>query len=74
MMKTIKGIKLISAVKASFIFLVVILTLSCATSRQNPYYAKRSKASSLNASQLGRNKYFFSKTYQKKLYKSYRRR
>lgn len=73
-MKTITGKRLSVVVKVVFILLVTFLSLSCAASKQNPYYAKRSKASSFNASHLGRNKYFFSKTYQKKLYKSNKRR
>lgn len=73
-MKTINGTRLIVVVKIVFVLLVTFLTISCAASRQNPYYTKRSKASSYNASQLGRNKYFFSNTYQKKLSRSYKRR
>ncbi len=40
----------------------------CASSKKNPYQASR-KNSYIDTSQLGRNKYFFSKQYQKKLYK-----
>jgi hypothetical protein len=58
------------------IFLIIILTLSaaCASSKKNPYYEKRKKSSQVNASQLGRNKYFFSKDYQKKLNKNYKKK
>ncbi len=47
---------------------------SCASTRKNPYYEKRIKASRANATQLGRNRYFFSNHYQKKLGKSYKRK
>jgi hypothetical protein len=40
----------------------------CASSKKNPYQTSR-KNSYIDTSQLGRNKYFFSKQYQKKLYK-----
>jgi hypothetical protein len=59
------------------IFLLVILILlpaGCGSSKKNPYYEKRSKASSKHSSQLGRNKYYFSNSYQKKLAKSYKRK
>jgi hypothetical protein len=54
--------------------MMVVLFIGCAPSRKNPYYEKREKASRMNASQLGRNRYYFSPTYQKKLGKSYKRR
>jgi hypothetical protein len=54
-------------------FIVLILTAiillpSCAATRKNQYRAAR-KNSYIDTSQLGRNKYFFSKKYQKKLYR-----
>jgi phosphoglycerol transferase MdoB-like AlkP superfamily enzyme len=55
-------------------FLAVILSAGCASSKKNPYYEKRVKASQANTKQLGRNRYYFSKTYQKKLAKSYKRK
>ena len=42
----------------------------CASARKNPWQKKRAKASHVNTSQLGRNKYYFSVGYQKKLVKS----
>jgi hypothetical protein len=56
------------------LLLIVILTATCAPSKKNPYLEKRKKASQVNASQLGRNRYYFSKEYQKKLNKSYKRK
>jgi hypothetical protein len=52
------------------LFLVaVILMPGCAATRKNTYLQKKAAKSHINTSQLGRNKYFFSPQYQKKLYK-----
>jgi hypothetical protein len=40
----------------------------CSSSKKNVYQASR-RNSYIDTSQLGRNKYFFSKKYQKKLYR-----
>jgi hypothetical protein len=50
------------------------LIAGCASSKKNPYYEKRIKASRNNTKQLGRNRYYFSNDYQKKLAKSYKRK
>jgi preprotein translocase subunit SecG len=55
-------------------FILIIMSTGCASSKKNPYYEKRMKASRTNANQLGRNRYYFSKDYQKKLNKSYKRK
>lgn len=48
----------------------IMLMPGCATSKKNSYLTKKAKAASyINTTQLGRNKYFFSPKYQKKLYK-----
>jgi hypothetical protein len=61
--------------KALFlIVLSIILSAGCAPAKKNPYYEKRIKASKANTKQLGRNRYYFSKNYQKKLTKSYKRK
>jgi hypothetical protein len=55
----------------TFIILVLaalMLMPGCASSKKNVYQANR-RNSYIDTSQLGRNKYFFSKKYQKKLYK-----
>jgi hypothetical protein len=59
-----------------FIVLLVVTSLSsgCSGTRKNPYYQKRIQASKSNTKQLGRNKYYFSNSYQKKLAKSYKRK
>ncbi|MFZ2287076.1 MAG: hypothetical protein WAV93_08845 [Bacteroidales bacterium] len=46
----------------------IMLMPSCASTSKSTYKAAR-KNSYIDTSQLGRNKYFFSKKYQKKLYK-----
>jgi len=56
------------------IFLIVLLIAGCAPSKKNTYYAKRKKASHVNAERVGRNKYFFSPAYQKKLNSSYKKK
>jgi hypothetical protein len=56
-----------------FLLLLLLMTM-CATGRKNPYSEKRVRASSSDASHLGRNKYYFSSEYQKKLYKSYKKK
>lgn len=60
-----------------FLLLIPLLFLlfsGCASSTKNPYYEKREKASKNNTNQLGRNRYYFSNAYQKKLGKSYKRK
>jgi hypothetical protein len=49
-------------------FSVLLIMPGCAASRKHSYQAAR-KNSYIDTSQLGRNKYFFSKQYQKKLYR-----
>jgi hypothetical protein len=47
---------------------------SCAPAKKNTYYQKRKKTSHINTSQLGRNRYYYSPGYQKKLMKSYKKK
>lgn len=58
-----KGITLIILILSA-----IMLMPGCASSKKNTYKATR-KNSYIDTSQLGRNKYFFSKQYQKKLYR-----
>ncbi|MRR19162.1 hypothetical protein EG827_03120 [bacterium] len=58
-----KGITIIILILSA-----IMLMPGCASSKKNTYQASR-KNSYIDTSQLGRNKYFFSKKYQKKLYK-----
>lgn len=56
------------------LFIIVLFTgTGCASSKKNAFYNKRSQASHINTSQLGRNKYYFSTDYQKKLIKNYKK-
>ncbi len=57
------------------ILTLLILSVSCASANKNPYYQKKKKAAShLSTTQLGRNRYYFSKDYQKRLEKSVKRK
>jgi len=58
----------------TFCLVLIAVFISCASSKKNPYYEKRKKASHVNTTQVGRNKYFFSSGYQKKLVKSYKKK
>jgi PBP1b-binding outer membrane lipoprotein LpoB len=64
--------KIIKILNYSFILILIVLFTSCAPSKKNPYYEKRKKSSQVNASQLGRNRYYFSSAYQKKLNKAFK--
>jgi hypothetical protein len=59
--------------KYSFVILLIMIFSACAPAKKNPYYEKRKKSSQVNASQLGRNRYYFSKDYQKKLTKTFKK-
>lgn len=60
--------------KYSLIFLVIAILAGCAPTRKNTWVAKRKEASRVNTARLGRNRFFFSTDYQKKLQKNYRRK
>jgi hypothetical protein len=64
--------KVIKILNYSFIFILIAVFTACAPAKKNPYYEKRKKSSQVNASQLGRNKYYFSSGYQKKLSKTFK--
>jgi hypothetical protein len=66
--------KLLKILKYFLIFVSIAVISGCAPSRKNPYLQKRKQASKVNASQLGKNRYYFSTGYQKKLVKSYKRK
>jgi hypothetical protein len=67
--------KLEKILRSGFILLIVLLMTAtgCAV-KKNPWVAKKSKASHVNTSQLGRNRYYFSVGYQKKLSKSVKKK
>jgi hypothetical protein len=60
------------------ILILLIISLysgsGCGSAKKSQSIARKSQASKVSASQLGRNKYYFSKDYQKKLTKSYKKR
>lgn len=60
------------------LFLALLLALTtgtgCATAKKNPYAQKRKSSSHVSTSQLGRNRYYFSTDYQKKLTKNYKKK
>lgn len=58
----------------TFILILIAIFIACAPAKKNPYYEKRKKSSQVNASQLGRNRYYFSKDYQKKLNKTFKKK
>ncbi|MFH0843080.1 MAG: hypothetical protein V1903_10710 [Bacteroidota bacterium] len=62
----------------TIIYLVLLVFIAavtaCAPAKQNPFEKKRSKASRVNTSQLGRNRFYFSTGYQKKLVRSYKKK
>lgn len=64
----------IKILKYVFIFLLIEIFVSCAPAKKNPFYEKRKKSTQVNASQLGRNRYYFSKDYQKKLNKTFKKK
>ncbi len=59
-----------------YIFLILIIGIStyCAPAKKNTYMERRKEGSQVNASQLGRNKYYFSSGYQSKLKKNYKKK
>jgi hypothetical protein len=56
------------------IILAIVTAFGCASARKNPYAEKKRKAGLVNTSNLGRNKYFFSNSYQKKLNKTFKKK
>ena len=70
-----KGMSRLVRILKYFVLVVFIaIVAGCASTNRNPYNEKRSKASKVNTSQLGRNRYYFSSGYQKKLNKSYKKK
>jgi len=65
---------LVKILKYALCILMILAMSACAPSKKNSYYTKKKESSRVNSSQLGRNKYYFSTGYQKKLSKSYKKR
>jgi hypothetical protein len=66
--------KYIKIFKLLLILVLLGAITACAPAKQNPFQKKKAKASRVNTSQLGRNKYYFSTSYQKKLVRSYKKK
>lgn len=66
--------KIIKILKLVFIFIIIAILTECASAKKNPYFEKRKQSSRVNMSQLGKNRYYFSSGYQKKLNKNYKKR
>jgi hypothetical protein len=57
------------------ILLLVALTIAgCASSKKSNWIKERKKSGYVTTSQLGKNKYYFSNSYQKKLHRSMKRK
>jgi len=66
--------KSLKILKYFLIFILFTVVTECAPAKQNPFQDKRKRASKVNTSQLGRNRYYFSTGYQKKLVKNYKKK
>ncbi len=66
--------KSIKILKYFFVFLLIAFITGCAPAKQNSFQQKRKKGSRVSTSQLGRNKYYFSTGYQKKLVNNYKKK
>lgn len=55
-------------------FLLIALVTACAPAKKNTYYKKKKQSSKAKTEQLGRNKYYFSPGYQKKLNSNYKKK
>jgi len=55
-------------------FILIMVMTACAPPKKSSSQSRKKSSSHVNASQLGRNKYYFSSGYQKKLSKSYKKK
>jgi hypothetical protein len=67
--------KAIKIIRCTIILIIIALFTGtgCASTKKNTFYSNRGKASHISTTQLGRNKYYFSTGYQKKLTKKYKK-
>jgi len=54
------------------IFLLIVIAGGCASSAKHSWEKKRKTAARTNTAQVGRNRFFYSTNYQKKLSRNYR--
>jgi len=66
--------KIVKILKYLLILISLVIVTDCASARQNPWQKKRTQASMVHTSQLGRNRFYFSPGYQKKLIHSVKKR
>ncbi len=66
--------KSLKIVKYLLLLILIAIITGCAPARQNPFQKKKARASRVNTSQLGRNKFYFSTGYQKKLVRNYKKK
>ena len=68
MARAIKILKIFS------VFLLIAVVTACSPNRKNTYYQKRKTAPKISTEQLGRNRYYFSPGYQKKLNSTFKKK
>ncbi len=66
--------KAVRILKYVMLIILILALTDCASSKKSSYSSTRKNSSRVNATQLGRNKYYFSSGYQKKLSKGYKKR
>jgi hypothetical protein len=66
--------KIIKILKYLLILISMVIITDCAAAKQNPWQKKRTQASKVHTSQLGRNRFYFSPGYQKKLIQSVKKK
>jgi hypothetical protein len=66
--------KSVKILRYFLIFILVAAFAGCAPVKKNPWMEKQKQASKVHTSQLGRNRYYFSLGYQKKLVKGYKKK
>jgi hypothetical protein len=66
--------KSVKTLKYLIVLILIAAFASCAPVQKNQWAEKKKQASKVHASQLGRNKYYFSFGYQKKLTKNYKKK
>ncbi|MCU0460691.1 MAG: hypothetical protein MUF36_01555 [Bacteroidales bacterium] len=64
--------KIVRILQYTVIFLLILLAGGCASSNKRTWEQKRKTAARTNTASMGRNKFFYSTNYQKKLSKTYR--
>jgi ABC-type Fe3+-hydroxamate transport system substrate-binding protein len=64
--------KITRIIQYVLIFLLIVVAGGCASSSKSSWEKKRKTAARTNTAQVGRNKFFYSTNYQKKLGRTYR--